>query len=365
MSLVMANILDLLIDLHNRRLRKPPKFNPTKYVAAWLEDDVLTKGGARITALVVILRTPGCSWFRSTTTVGGCTMCGYINDCLAPETPLTPDDLLEQFRSAVDKYENKQFDLIKIFTSGSFIDDAEVPKAAQMSIMELCQNVGVSRVIFESRPEFVTSQKLQDLSTIYDGELQLAIGLETSNDDIRKFAINKGFKFQDYCNAVKIVRDFGILIKTYLLLKPLFVTEFDGISDVLQSIRALHDGLTDCISINPVNIQKNTLVEYLFNRRDYRPPWLWSVVSVLDQGYEILKDTNINLISQPTAGGTRRGAHNCGNCDKSVLEEINKFSISNDPQALRSVTCNCRASWRDTIELENVIKSPLDLSVLE
>lgn len=365
MSLAMANIQDLLIDLHNRRVRKLPKFNPKKYVAAWLEDDVLTKGGKRITALVVILRTTGCSWSRSTTTVGGCTMCGYINDCLASGTPPNPDDLLEQFRSAVDKYQNKQFSLIKIFTSGSFIDDAEVPKTAQKSIMDLCQNLGVPRVIFESRPDFITSQKLKEISTIYTGELQVAIGLETSNDDIRKFAINKGFEFQDYCNAVKTARDFGILIKTYLLLKPLFVTERDGISDVVQSIRALSNGLTDCISINPVNIQKYTLVEYLFNRRDYRPPWLWSVISVLGQGYEILRDTKINLLSQPTAGGTRRGAHNCGKCDKSVLEAINKFSISNDPQALRSVTCNCREIWRDTIDLENIIKSPLDLNVLE
>jgi radical SAM enzyme (TIGR01210 family) len=315
-----------------------------------------------VKALVVVLRTHGCSWARSTNPTGGCTMCGYLNDCVSTNIPIQPEDIVYQFRSVVDKFKNTQFNIVKIFTSGSFLDDAEVPPEVQENILKICNNSGVENVIFESRPEFVTSEKLEELSTFFPGRIQVAIGLETTNDIVRNHAINKGFQFEDYCNAIQIIKDLDILVKTYLLLKPPFLTEQDSITDVLQSIRELRDKeLTDCISINPVNIQKFTVIEYLLNRGDYRPPWLWSVIEVLERGYELLKDTRIRLISQPTAGGSRRGPHNCGNCDKTALQAIKEFSLDNNPGVFHDLACTCREKWKDLLGLENIVKSTLEL----
>ena len=155
-------------------------------------------------------------------------------------------------------------------------------------------------------------------------------------------------------------KNIGVSIKTYLLLKPPFLTDRDAITDLLSSISDLREQkLTDCISINPVHIQKFTVVEYLFDRNDYRPPWLWSVVEVLKHGVELLKDTDIRLLSQPTAGGLRRGPHNCGKCDSEVLKAIEKFSLNNNPEEFKDLQCTCQKKWNDILELENIAKSAL------
>ena len=372
----MSKVQDLINEIRLRGMKRTQKKsntknqsespNPRKYISAWLEDEVLKPGGSVIKALVVVLRTHGCTWAREGTRTGGntigqpggCSMCGYLNDCLSISVPIRPEDIITQFKSAIDKFENANFQLIKIFTSGSYLDDAEVPLSSQKKILELSNDMSVNQVLFESRPEFVTNRNLKELSNLFKGKIQLALGLESANNDILNYAIHKGFRFEDYCIAVETALDHEILIKTYLLLKPPFLSEYDAIIDVIESIKVLSDRkLTECISINPVNIQKFTLVEYLFTRHDYRPPWLWSVIEVLKQGQIILEDSNIRLLSQPTGGGSNRGAHNCGECDKQALEAISEFSKTNNSEVLNKLSCDCQMMWEDTINLENVIKS--------
>jgi len=43
------------------------------------------------------------------------------------------------------------------------------------------------------------------------------------------------------------------------------------------------NGLTQTISLNPTNVQRNTAVEYLWKRKQYRPAWLWSMVEILKE----------------------------------------------------------------------------------
>ena len=358
----MTGILKFMNEIRARGYRYRRTYDPKKYVSSWLEDDKYKRDGPTMKALVVILRTIGCNWSRehSSTRGGGCSMCGYINDCLEPENSMNQNDILFQFKSALEKFENQDFHFLKIFTSGSFLDDSEIPPEVRSKILDLCTDVGVAHLLFETRPEFVTLSALTQLEHDYKGRIQIAIGLESANDNILKNSINKGFSFEDYRKAINSIRDFDFSVKTYLLLKPPFLREREAIFDVLTSIKVLQDQhLTDCISINPINIQKFTLLENLFTRRDYRPPWLWSVVDVLQRGVEMLSDNKIRLLSSPTAGGTNRGAHNCGKCDKLVLDAISEFSLYNDPSIFDDLGCSCKEQWEDILELENLIRSQL------
>jgi radical SAM enzyme (TIGR01210 family) len=394
----MNDLWNLLSELNARRMKyknkSNKKGNPSKYISAWLEDDLLpvqidvdgkskksknsknSKKSERnmknnkIKALVVVLRTNGCSWSKhnpngtskiadyKSHSIGNCTMCGYNNDCLPETQRIDAGDLVQQFRAAVDRFGEKSFDVVKIFTSGSFLDDSEVHPEAREKILEMLNENGVNSFIFETRPEFVNPEKLRILKNSYNGTIQVAFGLESCNDNVLKYSINKGFSFVDFQSSAQMVRESGFSIKTYLLLKPPFLNEHDAITDVLNSIKILHSSnLTDCISINPVNVQKYTLVEYLFERGDYRPPWLWSLLYVLQKGSKILKDRNIRLMSQPTAGGLSRGVHNCYKCDPSVLSGVNTFSFENDTKFFSGLNCECKKHWQDVLNLEMLARS--------
>ncbi len=358
----MNSLSQLISELHSRRDKYQKPQVVDKYLSAWLEKDRVQNYTENITTLVIILRTKGCSWakfqqnLKTDSNVGGCTMCGYVNDCIPEKQSLTGEDIIKQFKSVYTKFCNSDIQYIKLFTSGSFFDDSEIPIDAQLKIIDLINNSGIKDLLIETRPEFVNLENLKTITSKYKHRLHIALGLESCNDRILKYSINKGFLFNDYLKAIEVIKDFNILTKTYLLLKPPFLTERDAITDVMDSIKKLSaERLTNEISINPVNIQKFTVVEYLFERHEYRPPWLWSVVDILKNGLEVITndESSIRLISQPTGGGKSRGAHNCRRCDPFIVKSLNDFSLDNDPNIFNDLHCNCIKTWQDILRLEN------------
>ena len=178
--------------------RKP---DPERPVAAWSEKDLLDD--EIVDAFVVILRSPGCYWSKKS----GCLMCGYNNDCLPS---VTSENLVTQFEKAMEKYDGQQY--IKIYNSGSFFDPGEIDANTQEKILEIAGK-DAEKVLVESRPEFV-NQKALDRSFKHVKKLEIAIGLETANDEIRCQSINKGFKFSDFERAAKLARENGARIRT-------------------------------------------------------------------------------------------------------------------------------------------------------
>ena len=275
-------------------------------------------------------------------------MCGFIRDS-AP-TPPSPEELVAQFEAAMARRPEGRF-MVKIFTSGSFLDAAEMPPAAGLEILRrLDDNPDVAKVLLETRPEFVTSEVMADCRQTIHKKLEVAIGVETSNDRIRLDCINKGFLFEDFVRASRIAHQHNSTVKAYLLLKPPFLSEGVAIRDIVKSVRDVSP-YTETVSINLCNVQKGTFVEKLLRRGDYRPPWLWSATSVLRQA----KTENPDLIitSDPVGAGSRYGPHNCGRCDSDVADAINRFSISQDTRDLR-VMCDCKELWQKAVELEDI-----------
>ena len=320
---------------------KRKQYDPYKPAAYWSEDDrFLGKPGK---AFVAILRTSGCTWNKRS----GCTMCGYFNDSV--DGGVDEESLNSQLDFLLSKYNNEA--IIKIFTSGSFLDDKEITPRIQFNLLKAFANKkSVRKISIESRPEFIKRDRIKDLVEIVgDKKLEVSIGLESANDDILRYSINKGISFKNYLKAAFMLREEDTLIKTYILIKPPFLGEYDSIEDSIKTVRKVKD-VTDTISINPVSIHKNTLVEYLWNRGEYRAPWLWSVVYILKKSKEIAP--NLDIKCDVTGGGRRRGAHNCGKCDRAVLDAIHRFSIEQDVSILDNLNCKCREIWRRYVDIE-------------
>jgi radical SAM enzyme (TIGR01210 family) len=307
-------------------------------VRCWSEKDVLN--GKVVEAYVIILRTRGCSWALSS----GCTMCGYFNDSML--TDVSEEDLRSQFEKAMQSYKGEK--IVKLFTSGSFLDCHEIPESVQHDILSsLTQRA--EKISVESRPEYVTEKSLSAIHKIVSPkEFEIGIGLETSNDLIREKAINKGFTFQDYKKAATLLKKHQMNVKTYLLMKPLFLTEKESLADCIQTTKDTAP-YTDLVSLNPTNVQRHTVVEYLWKRNQYRPPWLWSIVELLRQSKSI---TDAFVKCDVVGGGGMRGAHNCGVCDRKVLNAIEEFSLSQKQDVFQGLSCDCQEKWRDQLDME-------------
>ncbi len=300
---------------------------------AWIEKE--RYNGQIVDCLTLILPTRGCSW-------GKCYMCSYYLEAKRDATPKYIETELDRL------LEKKKADLIKIFTSGSFFDDNELNKDLRKRIYDKLRRKGFKKLIVESRPEFIsedTAREIQEAGI----EVEVGIGVETSNDYYREKLINKGFTFNDFVEASKILREVG-RVKVYLLLKPPLLSEKEAIDDVLKSIEDVQPH-SDIISLNLMTIHKRTLVERLWKLGAYRPPWLWSAV-------EILKKANVEIICDPVAAGKIRGPHNCFKCDNQVAKEIKEFSLTQDKGVFKT-ECECKKIWKLCLKGELITDAPL------
>jgi radical SAM enzyme (TIGR01210 family) len=318
----------------------PRPQNPGKPARCWFEKDVLK--GDIVDAYVIILRTRGCSWALSS----GCTMCGYFNDSMF--TDVSEKDLQAQVENALKGYNGET--IVKLFTSGSFLDPCEIPPYIQHGILSTLARQA-EKISVESRPEYITEKRLVDIQKhVSSAEFEIGIGLETSNDLVRETAINKGFTFDAYKKAARLLKKHKMRTKTYVLMKPPFLTEKEALQDCLQTTKDTVS-YADMISLNPTNVQRHTMVEYLWNRGHYRPPWLWSIVEFLLQSKKI---TDALVKCDVVGGGNIRGPHNCGRCDQIVLQAIKEFSLTQKPGVFKGLTCDCQEKWRDQLALENL-----------
>ena len=318
-----------------------------KPLACWTGTD--RYNGEQIPCLTVIFRSGGCSWNQ-------CLMCGYRFERTRTQNP---DELLAELRGQLrwvaENHPSDSYGMVKIFTSGSFFDPREVPPAFRDDVAALFAG---KVVIAETRTEYVAEEPLvafrEALEAGGDSALYVAMGLETTNDHIREKCIHKGLTYDDFKDAVETARRAGTGIKTYLMMKPPYLTEREALEDMKTSIRDVIP-YSDIISMNLCTIQSKTEVEQYWKQGSYRPPYLWSAL-------DALLSTDAYVQCDPVGGGKRRGPHNCGECDREIVKAINEYVLTGNQIHLKRCVdagCDCVEEWRYVLENEEPWCMPL------
>jgi hypothetical protein len=329
------------------RAKKQKHYDPHEPTRVWIDEDN-TPDGVR-QSLTIILNTGGCRWARA----GGCTMCGYVAESVEGGS-VTHEALMDQIDVCLD-HEREEADdpspLVKIYTSGSFLDEREVGAESRAAIAETFADR--ERIVVESLPDFVDREKLRDF-TGRGLATDVAVGLETATDRVRHDCVNKYFDFDDFVAATEEADAVGAGVKAYLLMKPPFLSESEAIEEMKSSVRRTAE-YAHTVSMNPTNVQRYTMVDDLYFRGGYRPPWLWSVAEVLRD----TADVDAIVVSDPVGHGSDRGPHNCGECDDRVQTAIKDFNLRQDPSVFDQVHCSCEATWEAVVEEETSYGMPL------
>lgn len=334
-----------VLDIRERqRIKSKPYDEPAAF---WFGKDNLR--GDVVDVLTVIFQTAGCYWGKQ----GGCTMCGYVYDSSTGEP--SDADLLAQLEKALERAEQKKSErfMVKIFTSGSFLDAREITPALRRQILKrLADDERIIAVLAETRPEFVTQETAQECVSAMNGKpLEFAYGLETTSDRIRRESVNKGFTFAHFQRAAEIARQNGIYTKAYLMLKPPFLSEREAMEDILNSIDEVAS-YAETVSVNLCNVQNGTFVEKLWENKEYRPPWMWTIVEILKEAKA--RHPELYLMSDPVGAGAKRGPRNCKVCSREVADMIREFSITQDIKTLDQIHCDCKLLWEKELLLDDV-----------
>ncbi len=353
-------------------------FDPTK--PAEVEVNKFYFEGNTVDRIMVVLRSNGCNHYNSKK---GCSMCGHYDGTC--EKPITAEQYFEQWKNVVSgsciENQESSFDINKypvlcLYNLGSFLNPEEMPpEAVEKVFSSISEFPGIKKVIIESRAEHVESDILEKISRVYSGIIEVGVGLESVNYEVRELCHHKSMPdLSVFEESISTLRDNGFKSLVYVNQKPPFLTERESIDDaVMTTIYAFERG-ADAVSIEPTSIQPHTLTEHLHKTNMYRVPWLWSVIETVERVVRHFDDKKMDLRiggyfgekvlsgSQGVGPGAERNeifplmtSGNCQDCSDRVIDAIKAFNETYDVELLKNQEpCgNCYDSWKDALKEED------------
>jgi radical SAM enzyme (TIGR01210 family) len=302
--------------------------------------------GGNYKRAVVYLMSNGCEWALKS--AHGCTMCGHLAKQARRDKPISVEDYLKQFEEEFKQIDFKEYPILNLYNNGSFINDNEIAPEARRGMLKMINdNPEIKMLVLETRPEFVTEEKVREIKGLIPNKhVELGVGLEIKDDFYRGICINKGFSLQRFNYAASIITKY-LNLRTYVLLKPLFLTEREGIELAIDTIEHSFSVGATTVSLEACTIQDYTLMKYLYERGLYSTPWLWSIVEVVKKvktpGKLIVG--LFKFFPSPSAV-----PNNCDQCNEKVMEAIIEYNRTLDRNVFNRITCKCKKEWRKILK---------------
>ena len=217
---------------------------------------------------------------------------------------------------------------LKLYNSGSFFDEAAIPVEDYEQIASLISDF--ETVIVESHPKFI-NKKCIEFRDLMKPKLQVAIGLETVHPTILQ-KLNKQMALDDFSNSVSFLSENKIQSRAFILLRPPFLSESEGIYWAKKSIDFAYSAGVECCTIIPVR-GGNGVMNLLMEKGDFSLCDIQSLEAVLEYGIE-------QNIGRVFADVWDLGVFS--KCNKCIDERTSRLTAMNLTQKIRSrVTCNC------------------------
>jgi len=316
----MSEVLSFQFDDQWILARRPTKnpVNPRRPYAHFLEKERTSNGQVENVA-TIFLTNRECP-FR-------CLMCDLwknTTDYCVPEGTIPG-----QIQWALDQLPVARH--LKLYNSGSFFDRQAIPPADIPKIAELLRDFRT--VTIESHPRLVDECCLT-FKDLLQPSLHVAMGLETVHPKVLKL-LNKRMTLTDFERATDFLVKNNISVRAFVLLRPPFLTESEGIKWAKRSIDFAFQAGVECCVLIPTR-GGNGALEYLRETQLFCPPRIESLEEVLEYGIQrkcgrVFADLwDIDLFSQ---------------CDKCCEKRAWRMRQMNLTQKLTPpVNCDCNSN---------------------
>lgn len=207
-----------------------------------------------------------------------CLMCDLWKN--TTDKPVQEGAIPEQIEYALSKLSLTEH--LKLYNSGNFFDKRAIPVNDYKKIASLVENF--KTIIVESHPGFINKNTLL-FRNLIKPKLQVAIGLETAHPEVLQ-KLNKKMTLNDFKQAVRFLNYNGIKTRAFILLRPPFFSESEGVSWAKKSIHyAFRTGVTSCTVI-PVR-SGNGALDALAVNNYFEQPDIRSLEEVIEYGIEL------------------------------------------------------------------------------
>lgn len=302
------------------------------------------KKGRTIKRWILLLPGSGCSWGKKKG--GGCLMCGAksLLDMIRQSKQFSNKEIMDVYRIGKSMVSKEDPENLTIYNGGSFLNDGEIPLQVQLGICrDLRNNSSVQTLFVESRPEFVTEGNIKSLvSTLEAKELMVGIGLECLTDKIREKSINKGMSKKDYETAIKVLKHNDVEALTYVFIKPLYLTEREAIDEAINTAKYAFSVGTDEVAFEAAFVQEGTEMERVYRKGEFRPPWLWSIIEVIQATHHLGRVRVGDFRDEPPPIAI---PHNCEKCSHKIRDLFQQYKNSHNISLFSRINCRCKDDW--------------------
>lgn len=255
-----------------------------------------------------------------------CLMCDLWKN--TTDKPVPRGVIPRQIEWALDRLPRTKH--IKLYNSGSFFDPGAIPVDDYQEIASLLN--GFETVIVESHPRWI-NEKCLTFRDMLRSRLQVAIGLETSDTDLLA-RLNKKMTADDFRRSVLFLSGNGISTRAFILLRPPFLSEQEGIIWAQRSLDFAFSCGVECCIIIPVRAG-NGAMEELALQGSFTPPVISSLEQVLEYGIRL----NAGRVFADLWD-----LHFFSSCNLCIDSRINRLQEMNMNQILIPVIkCSCKS----------------------
>lgn len=222
-----------------------------------------------------------------------CLMCDLWQHTTEERTPVgaIPTQIDFALKKLTLTHPSRPARQIKLYNSGSFFDRAAIPWEDHPFIAQ--QVAGFERVIVESHPALIgdATLRFRDLLNAAARDfvvnsrpatLEVAMGLETAHPQVLD-QLNKRFTLEDFARAADRLRQEAIALRVFVLIKPPFMDEAEGLAWAVRSAEFAFDCGATVVSLIPTRLGNGAL-EALAAQGQFDPPRLASVEAALERG---------------------------------------------------------------------------------
>ena len=220
---------------------------------------------------------------------------------------------------------------VKLYNSGNFFDAQAIPPDDWPAIADRVRRY--KSVIVENHPK-LCGDKCLEFRDLLGTQLEIAVGLESIHPHVLP-RLNKQMTGDDFRRAVEFLVGNDIRVRTFILLRPPFLNEEEGIEWAIKSTEFAFDCGVSCCAIIPTRAG-NGMMEKLAADGHFEPPQIGSLETVLDAGLAMNRGrvfVDLWDVEQFC---------DCGTCAKERTDRLDKMNLSQ--QMLPPVSCSCRVS---------------------
>lgn len=252
--------------------QRPPRAaaDPLKPNGFWLEEE-RSASGRLVSSAVILLTNKECPW--------RCLMCDLWKHTLTRSVP--PGAIPQQIDYALNRLLEPRPAQVKLYNSGSFFDPAAVPVADYPAIAQRLSFA--SHLVVESHPRLVGESAVR-LRDRLGASLEVAMGLETVHPTVLP-RLNKNLTLSAFAKAAGFLRYRGIAVRAFILVKPPFLNEAEGLEWAVKSAEFAFACGVDVVSLIPTRAGNGAL-DRLQEAGEFAPPRLSTLERALESVLE-------------------------------------------------------------------------------